>query len=196
MHALIINIESNTERRAQILEEVKKLDDITYEVTPAITHDNGSIGCTLSHLKCIEYAKQNDWEYVLILEDDTVFMGNVNEVFKKTFQEVCEYEWNLLYLGGLIRSKSEKISDNLVHVIKSNTTHAYVIHKRFYDIALSIDTNIAIDLSYRSLSYKHKMYMCNPMVAFQRPGWSSIQRAFVDYKPEMLKSFDKFVNRI
>lgn len=196
MHALIINIESHTDRRDQILEEIKKLEDITYEVIPAITHDNPNIGCTLSHLKCIEYAKQNDWEYVLILEDDAVFTKDVNEIFKKTFQEVCEYEWNLLYLGGLIKSKSEKISDNLVHVIKCNTTHAYVIHKRFYDIALSVDTNIVIYLSYRNLSFKHKMYMCNPMVAFQRPEWSSIQRARVDYNHEMLKSFDKFVNGI
>lgn len=186
-------METDRLSRNQILEELKKIEGITYEVIPAVIHHEPGVGCTLSHLKCIEYAKQNDWEYVLILEDDTVFTDNVNEVFKKTFQEVCEYEWNLLYLGGLIRSKSKKISDSLVHVIKTNTTHAYVIHKRFYDIALSIDVNNVIDKSYRALSFKHKMYMCNPMIAFQKPGWSSIQQAHVDYTPEMLKAFDKFV---
>jgi GR25 family glycosyltransferase involved in LPS biosynthesis len=189
MKALIINLESQTEKCLQVLNEAAKLKDIQCEIMPAIYDTNPLKGCTLSHLKCVEYAKENKLEFILILEDDVIFEDNVNEVLKKSLHEIQQFEWNILYLGGLIKSHSKIVTPNLIHAKVVNTTHAYIIHKRFYDIVLNLDMNIIIDKSYRMLSETHPMYMCNPMVAYQRPGYSLLQKKDVNYKNDMITHF-------
>ena len=193
MKALIINLESQTKKRLQVLNETAKLKDIQCEIMPAIYDTNPLKGCTLSHLKCVEYAKENKLEFILILEDDVIFEDNVNEVLKKSLHEIQQFEWNILYLGGLIKSHSKIVTPNLIHAKVVNTTHAYIIHKRFYDIVLNLDMNIIIDKSYRMLSETHPMYMCNPMVAYQRPGYSLLQKKDVNYKNEMISHFKNYV---
>jgi GR25 family glycosyltransferase involved in LPS biosynthesis len=193
MKALIINLEHQTEKLQHTLEEVTKLRDVQYEVISAIYDTNPLKGCTLSHLKCVDYARQNNLESVMILEDDVVFEDNVQDVLEKSLQEVQTFEWNILYLGGLIKSESKCVSPNLIHVNRVNTTHAYIIHNRFYDVVLNVDTDIIIDCSYRELSRTYPMYMCNPIVAYQKPGYSLLQRRDVNYKRDMQDHFKRNV---
>jgi GR25 family glycosyltransferase involved in LPS biosynthesis len=191
MHALVINLEHRTDRREHMLQELDKLQGVTYEFVNAIKHENPNIGCTLSHQRCIEIAKDRDLNHIMILEDDVIFEPNVNEIFEKSWRAVQQYDWNLLYLGGNVREKSRyvDIDKHLVHVTKVNTTHAYVIHKRFYDIVLGLDIDTIIDYHYRDLSSLHKMYMCAPMIAFQLESYSDLQQKTTNYKLDMIKNF-------
>jgi GR25 family glycosyltransferase involved in LPS biosynthesis len=190
MEAYIINLEHRKDRRAAVEQEVLKLDLEKYTVISALTGSNPGEGCTLSHQYCVQLAKENDLEYVLILEDDVIFEENVQEVFNKAFREVQAYPWNILYLGCNVKGSVQKVEQNLGKVVKANTTHAYVIHKRFYDTVLGIDDySVIIDLQYRQLSYKYDMFTCIPLVAFQRPNHSDILNIKVDYKKDMERNF-------
>ena len=40
---------------------------------PAIELKNGRLGCSMSHLRCIEMAKERGWDHVFICEDDITF---------------------------------------------------------------------------------------------------------------------------
>ena len=70
-----INLDHRTDRKRHIeqqLEQIRMTDNITR--FNAIKNANGRIGCSLSHLKCLQMAKEAKWESVMILEDDILFM--------------------------------------------------------------------------------------------------------------------------
>ena len=83
-----INGDHRKDRKQHIehqLEQLRITDNITR--FNAIKNTNGRIGCSLSHLKCLQMAKEANWECVMILEDDILFMlpndfvENVNSFF-------------------------------------------------------------------------------------------------------------------
>ena len=92
----------------------------------------------------------------MILEDDVIFEPNVTEIFQNAWNAVQKYDWNLLYLGGNVRGGGSYVDKHLARVTKVNTTHAYVIHKRFYNAVLGLDINTIIDYHYRDLSTNQK----------------------------------------
>jgi GR25 family glycosyltransferase involved in LPS biosynthesis len=61
----IINLKERTDRKLYILEEIKKLPLLSYEIVDAIRDETKT--CFASHLKCIQLAKDNNLPYVLIL---------------------------------------------------------------------------------------------------------------------------------
>jgi GR25 family glycosyltransferase involved in LPS biosynthesis len=173
-----------------MLEEIKKLNLNSVKFFPAVIHEIPIVGCTISHIECIRLAKERNLEYVLILEDDVEFISNVTDVLNNSWKSLQELDWNILYLGGLIRDSGSYVNKNLISVLKVNTTHTYIVHNRFYDTILNLDENIPIDYSYRALSYKHKMYMTAPITAYQKEDYSDIQNRVVNYKGEMNKAFN------
>ena len=73
-HVLYINLNERTDRRKEILDELTKLNLLSKaERFNAIRTPNGRIGCTLSHLKCLQLAKERDYNNVLIVEDENQF---------------------------------------------------------------------------------------------------------------------------
>ena len=68
-HAFYINLASRPDRK-QHVEEQLKIMGIQAERFNAIKLANGALGCSLSHLKCLETAKENNWSHLLVVEDD------------------------------------------------------------------------------------------------------------------------------
>jgi glycosyl transferase, family 25 len=69
-----INLDHRTDRKMHMenqLEQIRMAGNITR--FNAIKNANGRIGCSLSHLKCIQLAKEANWESVMILEDDILW---------------------------------------------------------------------------------------------------------------------------
>jgi len=80
-HVLYINLDARGDRRTKMESELAKVG-LQYKATrfSAIRMPNlGAIGCSMSHLKCLQLAKSNGWPHVLILEDDVEFT-NVNQL--------------------------------------------------------------------------------------------------------------------
>ena len=63
---LVINLESREDRRENIKEVLKDYD---YEIVDAV---KTSLGCNLSHQKCIKIAKERKYPQVCIIEDDFI----------------------------------------------------------------------------------------------------------------------------
>ena len=191
LHTFIINLPHRIDRKEHMLSEIKKIKCDSYEFIDAISHENPGIGCNLSHLKCIEMAKDQKLEYVLILEDDVSFTENINDILYKSLTDVQKFDWNLLYLGGNLKDKATYVTDYLLRVKSVNTTHAYIIHQSFYDIVLNLTPEIIIDRHYRRLADIYPMYMCAPMVAFQIPSFSDLQQKHTDTYNELYNNFKR-----
>jgi GR25 family glycosyltransferase involved in LPS biosynthesis len=49
----------------------------TFDRFNAIKLANGRVGCSMSHLRCLQLAKDRNYDHLLICEDDTTFLtGN------------------------------------------------------------------------------------------------------------------------
>lgn len=84
----------------------------------------GQLSCRLSHLKCIQLAKERGYEKVLIFEDDAYFLQNPNMLLNENRRQLDE--WDMLYFGGLV----EPYYRNQVVC-----AHAYAVkHTQFDDI--------------------------------------------------------------
>jgi len=188
--AYIINLKHRTDRYDHMVNEMEKLP-VSYEFVEGIIDETKT--CFQSHKKCISLAKENNLPYVLVLEDDAMFTENVVEIFKKTFNEVQQLNWDMFYLGANLQSPATRISNSLVKLTGAYTTHAYIVHERFYDMILNlIHYNREIDVHYRDLMSNHNIYMCDPMVAYQLPSYSDLQNSHRDYNSMIYDNYLRF----
>ena len=130
-HTLFINLEHRTDRLEHALSEFKKMD-INAERVNAIRPKSGAVGCTMSHIKCLELAKKREYEYVFICEDDITFTNPdlLKENMKK-FVENKEIQWDMLIVGGNNVPPYQQVSDYCARVFNCQTTTGYVVKNHF-----------------------------------------------------------------
>jgi GR25 family glycosyltransferase involved in LPS biosynthesis len=99
-NTLYINLEHRKDRLEHVNKELLKMN-INGERFNAIKTKLGAIGCTLSHIKCLEIAKERDYEYVFICEDDICFLRP--DMLKDSLQKFYDNKsiaWDVLLIGG------------------------------------------------------------------------------------------------
>lgn len=193
MKAFIINLKTRTDRKEQVLLELRKLSEVEYSFIEAIEDEDPKVGCNLSHQLCIRIAKEQNLPQVLILEDDVTFIEDALSIYKRAWDSIQHHSWDMMYLGGNIKGYGEYVDDHLIKVEQVNTTHAYIVKDSFYDTILELPSTPIIDYQYRKLSKSHKMFMCAPMIAFQRESYSDLQKTSTNYTKDMLSNFKRNV---
>lgn len=186
----IINLKERVDRKSYILDEIKKLPGLSYEIVDAIRDETKT--CFASHIKCIQQAKDNRLPYVLILEDDAMFTDDCITIFNSVFAEIQSQQWDMLYLGANLNSSAQSITPLLLKLSGAYTTHAYMVHERFYDTILNLKLDVEIDVCYSKLMAEHNIYMCDPMIAYQLPSHSDLQDGFRDYNSAMYNNYLRF----
>jgi GR25 family glycosyltransferase involved in LPS biosynthesis len=79
MDAYVINLDKRPDRWEQIQKDWADFEEINLIRVSATEHTPGRVGCARSHLKLVQYAKDNNMPYILVLEDDATPTKN----FKK-----------------------------------------------------------------------------------------------------------------
>mgnify|MGYP003873051801 CR=1 FL=1 len=59
----------------------------------AIKLSNGALGCSTSHLRCLELAKSEGLDHILICEDDITFLNN-----RSLSDRYPEMAWNEFFI--------------------------------------------------------------------------------------------------
>ena len=199
-HTLYINLAHRTDRLAEVVAELEKMG-IRGTRFNAIKTANGAIGCSLSHLKCLEEATANDWPYVFICEDDIVFLNP--DLVRTNVGLFCEKmgdNWDVLILGGNAVPPYDPIGNYAVKVANCQTTTGYIVNRRFYKpltdniregIALFMRNPLdkrqfAIDIYWKRLQATHQWYMIVPPTVIQREGFSDVESRQTNYAGLML----------
>ena len=190
IQAYIINLEDRLDRKLHIVDEMTKLPQVSYEIVSAIRDESKT--CFLSHLKCIQRAKDNNLPYVLVLEDDAIFSEDCIEIFDRALTEIQTKQWDMLYLGANLNSTAHSITPSLLKLSGAYTTHAYMVHERFYDTILNLKLDFEIDVCYSKLMNENNVYMCDPIIAFQLPSYSDLQDGFRDYNGAIFANYLKY----
>ena len=127
-------------------------------------------GINTAHKNCIRIAKENNWEQVMVLEDDARFCGEgAYQYFINNIPKLYD-----LYLGSIYVGKIE--DDNTVNSFCG--FGCYICHERFYDTFLSVSSLEHID---RAMEGKGIFYVSNPFTCIQYNGYSQTARSEMNY---------------
>ena len=198
-HTFYINLELRPDRKQHVEKQLKLLG-INADRFNAIKLSNGALGCSMSHLKCLEIAKQNNWPHLLIIEDDILFLNP--QLFKKNLNSFLtnHKEWDVILIGGNNVPPYMKIDDTCVKVSSCQTTTGYLVNGHYFDILIdNFRTGIkklmqfpeqhriyAIDKFWFSLQQKDNWYLIIPLTVIQNEGYSDIEQRQTNYAPAML----------
>ena len=218
-HCLYINLTSRPDRKIHIEEQLRGVG-LNPTRFNAIKLKNGRIGCSMSHLKCLQIAKKNNWSHVMICEDDLLilnkqtFVNNMNTFFRMHGDGDgdgdgdgggdSDNKWNVLLLAGNNVPPYKKIDDTCIQVSHCQTTTGYIVKMSYYDTLIdNIRTGIenlmkmpdqhiiyAIDKYWIKLQKQHTWYMLAPVVAVQREDYSDIEERKTNYE-SIMKDLDK-----
>ena len=206
-YCLYINLESRKDRREHIEQELKSIG-INGVRFNAVKLQNGRIGCSMSHLKCLQIAKKNNWPYVMICEDDLLFLDkekavkHMNDFFK--LHSGDNDIWNVMLIAGNNVPPYKKIDDTCIRVSHCQTTTGYIVKNTYYDTLIdNVKTGIeklmknptnafsyAIDKYWIQLQKKDVWYLLAPIIAVQREDYSDIEQRTTNYE-YIMKDLDK-----
>jgi glycosyl transferase family 25 len=132
----------------------------------------GQLGCTVSHVKLYEKIAKEDYEKILILEDDCVFLNNL-ETLNDSLSQLPE-DWQVVYLGWGPHNVVSNYSTNLSQISNSylvyiHGTHCFGITKNFAKLCADENSNYHFTadglLTHMIVKYDTKMYATIPKVS-------------------------------
>ena len=200
-HIIYINLLHRVDRKQHVEKQLQSIGLNNMQRFDAIKMKNGSVGCSLSHLKCLETAKENNWDHVLICEDDIQFLDPllfVNQL--NGFLETAD-KWDVILLGGNNIKEYSITNDYSVKVSWCQTTTGYIVKKEYYDTLIENlktsaihlikepekHTLYAVDQYWTKLQSMDNWFLITPITVVQRDDYSDIEKRHTNYKTAMLK---------
>jgi len=208
-HTLFINLDHRTDRLEHVTNEFEKMG-ITPERVQGIQPKNGAVGCTMSHIKCIELAKSRNYKQVFICEDDITFTNP--ELFKKqitSFTENDKINWDILVVSGNVAPPCQKLYEYAARVFYCQTTTGYIVKREYYDILLenfkegltkllrnpANKFEYAIDKYWLKLQMQSYWYIITPLTVTQYDNYSDIESKTTEYSNLMLDLDKTWITR-
>ena len=199
-NTVYINLAHREDRRDQVIAELGKLG-VQGTRFNAVKTTNGAIGCTISHLKCLEQAAAANWPYVFVCEDDILFLNP--ELVKANADQFCATmgdNWDVLILGGNAVPPYQPVGNFAVRVVNCQTTTGYIVRRSFYKTLIDNireglnqfmrnpenKREFAIDIYWKHLQAAHRWYMIVPPTVVQREGFSDVESRDTNYAALML----------
>ena len=198
-HAFYINLASRPDRK-QHVESQLSIIGIKAERFNAIKLPNGALGCSMSHLKCLEIAKEKSWPHLLIVEDDIKFLNP--DIFKTQLSSFLSKHksWDVVLVGGNNVPPYTKIDDTCIKVSTCQTTTGYLVNGHYFDTLIENfrsgikkliefpqqHINYAIDKYWFQLQRKDNWFLIIPLTVTQREDYSDIEKRPTNYTPVML----------
>ena len=196
-----INLESRTDRLAHVQAELAKIGCLNGTRFNAVKTSSGAVGCTISHIKCLELAKEKGHPYVFICEDDICFsdpellVKNTNEFFKQSNDN-----WDVLIIGGNMVPPYQQVGDFCARISNCQTTTGYIVRQPYYEKLIknfreglnqlmknpANKREYAIDMYWKQLQNVDRWYIIIPLTVHQLEGYSDIEGRNVDYKTLMM----------
>ena len=199
-HTFYINLASRPDRKQHVESQLKSLGITEFQRFNAIKLENGALGCSMSHLKCLETAKAAGWSHLLIVEDDILFLNP--ELFKSQLNKFLSRHkmWDVVLVGGNNVPPYQPIDDTCIRVCSCQTTTGYLVNGHYFDTLIeNIKTGIknlmhspnqhvlyAIDKYWFHLQKRDNWYLIIPLSVTQREDYSNIEKRPTNYARAML----------
>ena len=185
---IYINLEEAIERRKNMEKLLNIIPQDKIIRFDAIKNEKGAIGCSQSHIECVKLAIKNNWNNVLIIEDDV--MWNNYEKSLEILNNLAKKEYDVILLGGTFVN----FDKSTLKLYSGQTTTAYLVSQHYYKKLLSnfiegllcfIKTDdylqYAIDKHWKKLQGQDNWYIIHPALLIQKPSYSYIEKTNVNY---------------
>jgi GR25 family glycosyltransferase involved in LPS biosynthesis len=196
MKVVYINL-SHRQDRKQHIEQQLQAWGVSYERMNAVPHEYGYLGCSQSHILCLERAIEQKWSRVCIVEDD-MYITDM-KTFKQSISFFLEMHssWDVLLLGGNVGPPYLKKS-GARRVMNAQSAVAYVVQQHYYETLLrNFKEGLRLCMAYDSRQYRIDMYwkrlqrndlwyILDPLTVVQKEGYSDIEQKHTDYQSMML----------
>jgi len=198
---LYINLEHRVDRKKHILHEINKLGKDASHIhrIDAVKHSEGALGCSLSHIKALQYALDHpEWNTVLILEDDFTFHSNhtdeivkaIDELYNHSEFDVCQLSYNPI--GKFVDTTPPHM--HIKKIIQALTSSGYFITKTYIPtliqnlIESSNDMQTkgrchsnCLDVYWCSLQSRDNWFCTFPTIGYQYNNYSDIEKCYTSY---------------
>jgi GR25 family glycosyltransferase involved in LPS biosynthesis len=201
-HVIYINLEHRIDRKEHVEEQLLSIGIKAPIRFNAIKLQNGALGCSMSHLKCLQTAKDNKWPQVLICEDDIHFLNPILFLTQlKSFLRLNKQNaWDVLLLAGNNMLPYEKNGMNSIKVHHCLTTTGYIVQEHYYDTLIQNYKEgiqklmrepdnkkmYAIDKYWIKLQETDKWFLITPLSVVQMEDYSDIEGKNTDFRKYML----------
>ena len=178
---IYINLEERKDRRESIeilLSNIFDKDKI--KRCNAIKSDCGVIGCTKSHIKCLEYAVNNECNNILIVEDDIDISKYKSEYILEKF---IKNDYDVINFSGTNFS----YNPFTYKLYRCKSSGAYLVNKHYYKKLKSnfeegLSIKLALDQHWKKLQAIDNWKLINPPLIVQKESYSDIDKKIVNYK--------------
>lgn len=194
-----INLNRRTDRKEMVEKELFKLSP-TSKITriEACERKEGTLGCTLSHIKALTLAMELNLPHICIVEDDIKFT-NVELLLTQMekFKTSC-LEWDVLLLCGNVQRPFYQIEDYCLHVTRSLSTAGYIVKQSYYETLLKNFINgfsgllngegyeYKIDVHWQHLQMQDNWFILYPLTVTQYAGYSDVDEKITDWDYALL----------
>lgn len=175
--AVVLNLDSRQDRLREVSNELR-LQGIPFERFSAIRHEEGWKGYNQSIIGI--FKQYQDVDNLFMFEDDCYFEAN----FDRGVLSQLPQDYDGLWLGSNLQSDHfNRYSDNLSILQNGWNTHATLMSKAYRDWCLeNWDGELVFDEWVRVNALPvRKCFVLRPMIAFQRPSMSDIEKKHADY---------------
>ena len=199
IQVVYINLEKRTDRKKFVLNELKKLGIDNPICFKAIELENGALGCSMSHLKCIENAKKQNLDYIFICEDDIEFLDPKLLLNQLNNFLNSNINWDVVLIAGNNMIPYIPINDSCIKIMNCQTTTGYIVHKNYYDKLIDnfktgiqklmkepTNNDYKIDKYWFKLQRNDNWYLIIPLTVVQKDDYSDIEKKYTNFKKFML----------
>jgi GR25 family glycosyltransferase involved in LPS biosynthesis len=196
-----INLDCRPDRDILCQDQLKQIGIKEPHKFSAFKTTEGIVGCGMSHLTVLKMAREKNFPYILVCEDDIVFKSP--ELFKRKLHKLEKDNWDVLLLGGNMDCFVPLIehSSDAYRILKAFTTTGYIVRQHYYDTLIECwenalknlvreknNRNYFLDVAWFPLQRRDIWLIVRPLQVYQREGYSDIEKEHTNYKHLMLST--------
>ncbi len=194
---LYLNLAHRVDRKKRLEGELQRLAFDPQKVTRIEAHFdelNGHRGCAKSHALALDHALRHNLQNALILEDDCFFSKSRLEVtaYVETFLAFAGGNWDVLFLGGNLKSSEATAHPAYLRVFSCLNAHAYLVNGPYFarlrdlflrcyesmsqDFIFLHSSKRALDVQWEELMRRDRWFIGKEPLAMQSRGYSDIEK--------------------
>ena len=186
-----INLDEAVERKNKVESELLKYFPSEKIIRfPAIKKEKGYLGCSLSHCEVIKMAIDNNWENILVIEDDMIWNNSIENSYK-IFEKIVSNKFDVIQLNTF----SDNFNSETFKLNKSTSTCSYFVKKHYYnklytnfyqgtDLLIKFikknNSKYRIDVHWQLLQKKDNWFCVVPSLCCQNIGYSYIENKYLN----------------
>lgn len=183
MELYCIHLKEQEDRLKRLTSHLEEKEaPVQLNIVDGIRAIPGSLGCTKSHKRIINYAKHKNLDEIIVIEDDIQFVDNFDIKYERIYKDLPE-DWDIL-VGGVswIDEIKERVNSNLVKIGDFSATHFMVYRNKCYDKLLVDMKGENIDRFIGGLAKCDllNVYCTTPFIAIQFDGFSTIRNTITE----------------